>query len=248
VQREQRFVEVIGGRWTLAVLAELVDGDCRYQYLHDALEGISYKVLTDTLRRAERDGLIGRHLDSERVETATLYNLTDLGRSLNEPLEALAQWVQANVGVRLLTEHRACVMSWAAQAGAELRPDAFVFSPFLEAATPFRPDNVTSFFMRVRDSVGAPTVRLHDLRHFTATQLIGAGVDVRTVAGRLGQSDPSLTLRVYSHLIEERDRTAAAIMGRVLSGTPDTLEMPPPIEAQSRRFRPTCRATFESPI
>ena len=39
-----------------------------------------------------------------------------------------------------------------------------------EAATPFRPDNVTSFFIRVRDSVGAPTVRLHDLRHFTATQ------------------------------------------------------------------------------
>jgi integrase len=56
----------------------------------------------------------------------------------------------------------------------------------------------------------------HDLRHFTATQLIGAGVDVRTVAGRLGHSDPSLTLRVYSHVIEERDRAAAAIMGRVL--------------------------------
>jgi len=60
-------------------------------------------------------------------------------------------------------------------------------------------------------------VRLHDLRHFTATQLIGAGVDVRTVAGRLGHSDPSLTLRVYSHLIEERDRAAASIMGKVLS-------------------------------
>ena len=58
--------------------------------------------------------------------------------------------------------------------------------------------------MRVRDAVGAPTVRLHDLRHFTATQLISAGVDIRTVAERLGHSDPSLTLRVYAHVIEER--------------------------------------------
>jgi integrase len=41
-------------------------------------------------------------------------------------------------------------------------------------------------------------------------------VDVRTVADRLGHSDPSLTLRVYSHLIEERDRAAATIMGNVL--------------------------------
>ncbi len=41
-------------------------------------------------------------------------------------------------------------------------------------------------------------------------------MDARTVADRLGHSDPSLTLRVYSHLIEERDRAAAAIMGGVL--------------------------------
>lgn len=68
-----------------------------------------------------------------------------------------------------------------------------------------------------RDSLGLKEVRLHDLRHFTATQLIGAGVDVRTVAGRLGHSDPSLTLRIYSHVIEERDRAAAAIIGQVLN-------------------------------
>jgi len=53
---------------------------------------------TDTLRRAERDGLISRHLDPERVETATLYDLTDLGRSIDEPLDALCQWVDANWG------------------------------------------------------------------------------------------------------------------------------------------------------
>lgn len=87
----------------------------------------------------------------------------------------------------------------------------------VEAVTSFRPDNVTSFFIRVRDAVGAPDVRLHDLRHFTATQLIHAGMDIRTVADFLGHSDPSLTLRVYSQAIEERNRAAATIMGQVLA-------------------------------
>ena len=71
-----RLVGLVGGRWTLAVVAELADHGRRYQDLHDSLEGISHKVLTDTLRRAERDGLITRHLDPGRVDTATLYELT----------------------------------------------------------------------------------------------------------------------------------------------------------------------------
>jgi integrase len=123
------------------------------------------------------------------------------------------------VGVALLVQYRARVDEWASEAGTEIADDAFVFSPHVDGGTPFRPDNVTGFFIRVRDGLGLKDVRLHDLRHFTATQLIGAGVDVRTVAGRLGHSDPSLTLRVYSHVIEERDRAAAAILGRVLGPT-----------------------------
>ncbi len=124
------------------------------------------------------------------------------------------------VGVLLLRQHLRNVEMRAQESGATVPPDAYVFSPYLDGSQPFRPDNVTGFFIRVRDSLGLKDVRLHDLRHFTATQLIGAGVDVRTVAGRLGHADPSLTLRVYSHLIEERDRAAASIMGRVLA-TPE---------------------------
>jgi DNA-binding HxlR family transcriptional regulator len=48
------------------------------------------------LRRAERDGLITRHLDPGRIETATLYELTKLGWSLGEPLGALDRWVEVN--------------------------------------------------------------------------------------------------------------------------------------------------------
>ena len=90
--RASLLVRLIMGRWTLNVLAELSERGRRYQDLHDALGGISHKVLTDTLRRAERDGLVMRRVDAERVETATLYRLTDLGRSLDEPLAALDRW------------------------------------------------------------------------------------------------------------------------------------------------------------
>jgi len=123
------------------------------------------------------------------------------------------------VGIALLQRHRANVDEWAHQAESVVPEDAYVFSHAVDGSKPFRPDNVTGFFTRVRDSLGLHDVRLHDLRHFTATQLIGAGVDVRTVAGRLGHSDPSVTLRVYSHALEERDRAAADIMGQVLSPT-----------------------------
>ena len=95
-RRPHSFIGLVGGRWTLTVLAELAAGGRRYQDLHDALDGISRKVLTDTLRRAERDGLIRRHVDEGRRDTATLYVLTDLGRSLDEPLGKLGRWVDAN--------------------------------------------------------------------------------------------------------------------------------------------------------
>ena len=91
----RQVIELLAGRWTLDVLAQLGvlgDGGRRYQDLDDALDGVSHKVLTDTLRRAERDGFITRHLDPGRVETATLYILTDLGRSLDQPLAALNHW------------------------------------------------------------------------------------------------------------------------------------------------------------
>jgi DNA-binding HxlR family transcriptional regulator len=89
-------VHLLWGRWTFAVLAELAGEGRRYQDLYDALGGISYKVLTDTLRRTERDGLIARRLDGGRIETATLHELTDLGRSLDAPLGEVARWVDDN--------------------------------------------------------------------------------------------------------------------------------------------------------
>ncbi len=48
-----------------------------------------------------------------------------------------------------------------------------------------------------------------------ATQLLAGGVDVRTVAGRLGHRNPSTTLNVYSHFLPEADRSAATLLGQL---------------------------------
>jgi DNA-binding HxlR family transcriptional regulator len=92
----ERVIGLLGGRWTLHLLAELTSGGRRYQDLQDALDGISHKVLTDILRRAESDGLVTRDIDPSRIETANVYLLTDLGRSLDEPLAALGRWAELN--------------------------------------------------------------------------------------------------------------------------------------------------------
>jgi integrase len=57
---------------------------------------------------------------------------------------------------------------------------------------------------------------IHAFRHFCATQAIAAGFDVVTVGARLGHTDPSITLRVYSHAVQQRDRELAASLGRML--------------------------------
>lgn len=97
-RRGVALVKLLSGRWTVPMLSELAQSPSgrRYQELQDFLEAISHKVLTDTLRRAERDGLTCRYLDPGRVETATLYQITELGRSLHGPLSALDQWVAVN--------------------------------------------------------------------------------------------------------------------------------------------------------
>jgi integrase len=69
---------------------------------------------------------------------------------------------------------------------------------------------------QVAKTAGVDT-HLNALRHFSATQAIAAGGDVVTVSKRLGHADPSVTLRVYSHAVKQRDCEVAASLGRVLA-------------------------------
>lgn len=59
-------------------------------------------------------------------------------------------------------------------------------------------------------------MRLHDLRHFAATRLLGVGIPVRTIGGRLGHANATTTLGVYAHFLAESDRDAAMALGELL--------------------------------
>ena len=94
--------------------------------------------------------------------------------------------------------------------------DPFLFFSEPDGGTPTHPDSISKIFRKLADAHGWRDLHFHSLRHFTATQLIAAGVDIRTVSGRLGHSDPSVTLRVYSHMLDANDQEAATIMGRLV--------------------------------
>lgn len=85
----------VAEKWTLLVLVALEDGPTRFGALRRRVEGVSQKMLTQTLRGLERDGLITRHLYDEmplRVE----YELTAPGRELLPLAAQLKRWAEAN--------------------------------------------------------------------------------------------------------------------------------------------------------
>ena len=84
-------VSVIGSKWKLLIIRNLLDRPWRFNELKKDLDGISQKVLTDSLRAMENDGIITRTVYPEappRVE----YALSELGESMRPILEAMRQW------------------------------------------------------------------------------------------------------------------------------------------------------------
>jgi len=138
--------------------------------------------------------------------------------------------------VEILREHRLRCDDRAASLGFVMRADGFVFSLTPDCAKQIRPDTITQRYGRLAKRLGIETT-LHALRHYSATELIAAGVDPRTVAGRLGHAGGgATTLRVYSAWVAEADqRAAAALAARVTSmrrrPSPDPNGPQPPAES-----------------
>lgn len=87
----RRILDRIADRWTVLTIGALSDGPLRFTELARQVEGISQKMLTQTLRGLERDGLVTRTVFAE-VPPRVEYNLTEAGRSLRNPLKALEEW------------------------------------------------------------------------------------------------------------------------------------------------------------
>ena len=84
-------VRLIGSKWKLLIIRNLLQRPWRFNELKKNLEGISQKVLTDSLRSMEADGIVTRTVYPE-VPPRVEYTLTDLGRSLKPILDAMQNW------------------------------------------------------------------------------------------------------------------------------------------------------------
>ena len=125
----------------------------------------------------------------------------------------------APAGQALLEEWRATCEAAADAAEVKLADDAFIVSKFPDGSRPVNPDTLTSVVHKLCVELGMPYVHLHSLRHFAATEMLSAGIDPRNAAEVLGHANPSLTLSLYGHATNERQRQAAEVLGRTLIGT-----------------------------
>jgi integrase len=135
--------------------------------------------------------------------------LTKNGRSKRVELGTAGLYLLACLKKRAAAE--------AEEAWVELREDGYVFSSVEDGSVPWTPNRVTQFVTRLRDRLGIPEFHFHSLRHWSGSELVEAGVDIRNVAARLGHSDGGvLLLNRYAHQSTEQDRKSAEVLGQLL--------------------------------
>ena len=144
--------------------------------------------------------------------------------------------------VTLLSALKARRTAVLASAGLALKDDAHVFSPEPDGSVPWNPDTYTHRYERLAKKAGVEKP-LKNLRHFNATELLRGGVDVATVADRLGHADGGVTtLRFYASGTRTADQRAAEQLSRNLQlhrngGEPDSAENTAPARKTDRQRR-----------
>jgi integrase len=120
--------------------------------------------------------------------------------------------------IELIRRHQTDCEKELARVGVALDRTSFDFSATAERSRPRNPSAMSHRFKRLVDALGIDT-HLHALRHYAATELLAAGVDLRTVAGRLGHGDGTTTLRHYAAWVSSADERAAGILSTGLSAS-----------------------------
>jgi DNA-binding HxlR family transcriptional regulator len=92
----RQVLDRIADKWTVLVIRRLSGGTLRFAQLRKSIGGISQKMLTNTLRGLERDGIVTRRIYAS-VPPRVEYSLTDLGRSLCGLVEGICSWAEANI-------------------------------------------------------------------------------------------------------------------------------------------------------
>jgi site-specific recombinase XerD/DNA-binding transcriptional regulator YhcF (GntR family) len=190
---------------------------------------------------ARRGELCALRLDLLDLENAVLTIRTSIGQKGPKTWEKSTKTHQqrrialGKETADLLRAYRQLCEATAAEMGRKLAPGGRLFSPEIDHGTWIKPDSVSQRYRRMCEKLGWD-MNIHQLRHYSATELIAAGVDVRTVAGRLGHGGGgATTLRVYTAWVAEADQRAAGNIGVRMpappiaigaDGTPKTTQEP----------------------
>uniref|UniRef100_UPI00403F0762 winged helix-turn-helix transcriptional regulator n=1 Tax=Oceanobacillus sp. FSL W7-1293 TaxID=2921699 RepID=UPI00403F0762 len=89
-------VDLIGNKWKLLIMRELLTGTKRFNEIHKAIDGISQKVLTENLRKMEEDGIVDRK-NYAVVPPKVEYSLSELGDSLRPIIDSMSAWGTAYI-------------------------------------------------------------------------------------------------------------------------------------------------------
>ncbi len=194
----------------LTQLLDAADGDFR---------PFLFLAMTTGARRGELAALRWRDVDFEG-KTITIRHSVAEDRDSILIKDTKSHQVRAvaldDATVAMLAAHKEQVEELARECASELTADRFVFSPRPGNDTCYVPKVISRRFARLCERTKIKGVRLHDLRHFAGSQLVAAGVDIRTVSARLGHSRPSITLDIYTHRVQDNDRAAAEVLGQLI--------------------------------
>jgi integrase len=186
----------------------------------DRLYGLWVLVLATGMRRGELAGLRWGDVDLDagvlavrrsRVSVSYLVRESDpKTRSSRRTISLDARMVA------VLRAHRRRQLEDRLAWGAAWTDTGYVFTS--EDGLAMHPERITVLFGRLVASAGLPKVRLHDLRHTSASLMLAAGVHPKIVSERLGHSSISITLDLYSHVIPGLQAEAAEKLGEMILG------------------------------
>jgi integrase len=171
-------------------------------------------------RRGEVSALRWRHVDFDRAILWVHRSNAQTKAGIKEKETKTGQRRKVALDphtLGLLNQHQKVWERRCAKLGTAFDLEAFVFTPAPDGSTPYAPRSISQKYRRMANKLKLRSTRLHSLRHYSATELIAAGVDLRTVAGRLGHgSGGATTLKVYAAWVDEADRRAAATIAKII--------------------------------
>ena len=170
-------------------------------------------------RRGEACGLRWPDVDLERQELIFERSVVAIPGGKLEKSTKTGESRRIALGpatVALLVAQRERRTKLAEFGGGAIDRDGFVFSPDASMSAPWHPQTISHRFVTLCRQAGVPKMRLHDLRHHSATALLKSGVSVGEVMDRHGWKTLQMVSR-YRHLMEAKDRSAAEALERMAS-------------------------------